>query len=313
MRPGFRFRKIKPELLGEEPSDWRAYIPVYAPLVRDLGEVCSLGDRYILSIGAHATHGTLLMDRIAPDPLTIERSVSCCTLLTYALDSPVIPQHSATAPYEARGVKGFDRTFRHTPVRSVERYFSALAEAAEASLIFLEKPRTLSVQRTLMRDYPPRGSWTFYPWPPTDAIWRALHAYALGVAAVAANARVLNFWRAVEAVTTRATRLSLYMSLPKVRTAPVWAEAFGVEQKTVNVARDLKTTAMRQYRVLQTARGSKRAALDFLYWEGRGKAAHADRRSLEYDSGSLVAAQLEDATLLRFFARVAIERAWAAG
>src|ERR1700751_5516138 len=106
MQPGFRSRKINPALLGQRPSDWRAYIRISAPL-RDLREVCSLGDRYILSAGAHLTHGHLLMDKDGREPLTIERSLSCCALLTYALDSPVVPQHSAAHGYEAPDVKGF--------------------------------------------------------------------------------------------------------------------------------------------------------------------------------------------------------------
>ena len=92
----------------------------------------------------------------------------------------------------------------------------------------------------------------------------------------------------------------------------MWAVSFGVEAATVNVTRDLKTFAKKRYRALLRSHGSADAALGFLYWEGRGKAAHADGSSLEYDSGSLVAAQLEDATLLRFLARAAIERAWSA-
>src|SRR5260370_42642596 len=124
MRPGFRPRKVKPALLGERPSDWRAYIPLHAPL-RDLGEVCSLGDHYVLSAGAHLTHGHLLMDKGGPQPLNIERSLSCCALLTYALDSPVVPQHSASHGYEAPDVKGFDNTFRNSPARSSESYFGA--------------------------------------------------------------------------------------------------------------------------------------------------------------------------------------------
>ena len=291
---------------------------MHAPLLRDLGEVCSIGDRYVLSAGAHLTHGHLLMDRSGPRPLTIELSLSCCALLTYALDSPVIPQHSAATPYEAPDVDGFDRAFRRAPVRNAERYFSALAEAADASLVFLEEPRVVSIQRTLTRDYRPPGSWPFYPWPPNAKIWRALHAYALGVTSVAANGRVLNFWRATEApsprscVRTKSTRASLFSSLEHARVAPVWAVSTGVETSTVNVTRSLKTSAMRRYRALLRSHGSANAALAFLYWEGRGKAAHADRSSLEYDSGSLVAAQLEDATLLRFLARAAIERAWSA-
>jgi hypothetical protein len=56
-KPRFRVRKIQGHLLGNDPKDWYAYIPVNAPLVRDSGEVVSIGDRYLFSMGAHMTHG----------------------------------------------------------------------------------------------------------------------------------------------------------------------------------------------------------------------------------------------------------------
>jgi hypothetical protein len=128
---------------------------------------------------------------------------------------------------------------------------------------------------------------------------------------VAAPARILNFWRATEAVTTQAERRALFKTLGSQQVAPVWATAYRLhEQRTINMVRRLKTAAVRHYKTLLAAHGSSDAALDYLYWEARGKAAHADRKSLEYDSGTLVAVQLGDATLLQFMARVAIEQAW---
>jgi len=310
MRPGFRSRRIESALLGNRPSDWRAYVPLYAPL-SDLHEVCSLGDRYIVSAGAHLTHRHLLMDKGGPQPLNIERSLSCCALLTYALDSPVVPQHSASHGSNVSDVKGFDRTFRNSPIRTAERYFEALAQAAEAAGVFYEIPRTISIQQTMTRDRPPSGSWNYYPWPPTERIWRAVHAYSQASLSVAAPTRVLNFWRAVEAVTTRAERRALFTTLLSQRIAPVWATAYCLRGPvTMNIARRLKTDAVRRYRTLVSALGSPDAALDYLYLEARGKAAHADQKSLEYDSGTLVASHFVDATLLRFLARVAIDQAW---
>jgi len=88
---------------------------------------------------------------------------------------------------------------------------------------------------------------------------------------------------------------------------PVWATEWGVQLKTVNVSASLRRVALSRYKALVANKGSSDAALDMLFWESRGRAAHADRSSLEYDSGFLVAEQLLDATLLQYAARVAIE------
>ena len=91
--PGFHYQPIRWELLGETPDDWRAYIPVAAPHLCDSGDVISIGDRYFLSMGAHATHEHLLMDKTAMEPLTIAKSFAATALVAFAIDSPVVPQH----------------------------------------------------------------------------------------------------------------------------------------------------------------------------------------------------------------------------
>jgi len=56
--------------------------------------------------------------------------------------------------------------------------------------------------------------------------------------------------------------------------------------------------------------GGEDAALDWLYWERRGKAAHADRSSLDFEGLAAFADQIDDAALCQYMARVAIERMW---
>jgi len=315
MRPGFRQRRIKNELLGHMPSDWRTIVQIVSPVASGLREVLSLGDRYVISFGAHGHHQHLLMDRSGSSPLTIETSLSCCALLGYAVDGPVVPLHYADSPHDVSNVRDFDLSFRSTPFHSANKYFEALSLVAEAASELYEGRKAawkaVSVQRILTRRMPTKGKWPYYPWPKSDALWRAVHAYALGSLSVPTPSRVLNFWRSVEAVTTHKSRVALFETLPSHNVAPVWATAWGPQPKTVNVARGLKGNAVARYRHLVKNHGSASKALDAIYWEGRGKAAHADKRSLEFDSGFLVAAQLHDAELLRFFARVAIERAWA--
>ena len=51
-------------------------------------------------------------------------------------------------------------------------------------------------------------------------------------------------------------------------------------------------------------------ALDWLFWERQGKAAHADKSSLDFEGLSSFSDQLRDAILIQYMARVAIEQTW---
>src|SRR6478609_3208621 len=88
--PEFQWSQIKAEMLGQDDTDWRAYIEVRSAAIRESHEVVSIGDRYLLSLGAHATHCMLLMDKNAPEPLTVARALLCCAIVTFATDSPVV-------------------------------------------------------------------------------------------------------------------------------------------------------------------------------------------------------------------------------
>ena len=56
--------------------------------------------------------------------------------------------------------------------------------------------------------------------------------------------------------------------------------------------------------------GTTKDALDWLYWERRGKAAHADKSSLDFEGLSSFSDQVSDAILFQYMARVAIEHKW---
>lgn len=98
---------------------------------------------------------------------------------------------------------------------------------------------------------------------------------------------------------------------------PVWTEATRIpitkyRPQRLDACRLLRKVAIRRRDELVAKHGSIKAALKFVYEEDRGKAAHADRISLEYDLAEFVGDQLQDAELLRYMARVAIEHAWTA-
>jgi hypothetical protein len=130
----------------------------------------------------------------------------------------------------------------------------------------------------------------------------------------------LNFYRALEASVggvqgAKARREALFSKVPTESVRPVYAEVrdFSDERRNwrlLDVNRKLRASARARYGSLLSIQGSAAAALDHLAREGRGKAAHADVVSLEYDRFASLAEQVLDAELLEYFARIAIEANW---
>ena len=313
---GFQFSRMRPELLGKGPEDWRAYVEVRASSIPELPTVISLGNRYLLSPGLHATHMFLLMDKCAPEPLTVERCLNCCALISFASDSQVIPV-PRPIKFDATDVRRFSQTLRGTVFRTIDEYGDKLGDIAEVAEVYNQSGFTHphSVFRILRPRLPKRGYWLYYPWPPSEQIFRGLSAYWLGVLSVLPPSRILNFWRCMEAVTTKAEREEIFTNLHLAKVAPIWTEATRIpilKYKTGNfdAVRLLRRAALQRRHDLIQKHGGAKEALDFIYWEGRGKAAHADKKSLEYDMAMFIGDQLRDAELLHYMARVAIETSW---
>lgn len=317
--PGFRWSKIKPEMLGRDDRDWHAYIEVRSAAIPELLDVVSIGDRYLLSLGAHATHTALLMDKNAPEPLTVARCLLCCAVLTFATDSPIVPVLH-TGKFGANDTHPFARTLRGTAFRTVDEYGEKLSNLLEAADVYTQTGFSSphSITRTMMHSDPKPDCWIYYPWPPAEAVSRSLAAYWMASLSILPPSRILNFWRAMEAVTPSSERETLLADLHLGRLSPVWTEATRIpvikhRPRRLDACRLLRRVAIRRRDELIAKHRSAKAASRFIYEEGRGKAAHADRKSLEYDMVAFVGAQLRDAELLRYMARVAIERAWNAG
>jgi hypothetical protein len=107
---------------------------------------------------------------------------------------------------------------------------------------------------------------------------------------------------------------------PKVHGMGVVIDGDGVHEKEihrkvstvrVDLARRLKRHAIARRDALVRQHGSLEAALKFLYDIRRGKAAHADQSAAEYDHFDDLADLAADSELVRFAARVALEKVWA--
>lgn len=315
MRPGFQFTKFNAALVPRRVREWRSFVQLGAPDLTDNTEIVSLGDEYFVSLGAHMTHGILLMDRAAAQPLTLERALRCCALLSFILDSPVVPLPNKLAEkrYRLAGLSSF-RAFQRSVHGSVEEYLEALSQAAQLTAgIFRPPERQLRFGHRLVQA-PTSEQWPYVALPTRDETWRALMAYWSGLLSIAVPGRILNFWRSIEASTRDKTkRFAIFSALDRARVRPVWivTSSFPANERAVkNLMVRTRRAALRHKNDLVMTHGTEQAAWDILYDMRRGKAAHADRNAIEYDQLHSLPLQARDSELLRYTARVAIERDW---
>jgi hypothetical protein len=198
-----------------------------------------------------------------------------------------------------------------TTIRSVDDYFSGLELAVEGASEFVNNQfgEHWIVRRSLPSLSRRSKKWVFLPWPKQPSTIRALLAYWSGLLSLTATGRIINFWRALEALTSRNDRSVMFKTLDSHRAYPVWSYIyyFGREGRTVNASAALRAAALKQRAELLRREGSSDAALDHLYFTRRGKAAHADRASAE--SAADLADQLRDSELIRHMARLSLDRA----
>jgi DNA-binding TFAR19-related protein (PDSD5 family) len=76
------------------------------------------------------------------------------------------------------------------------------------------------------------------------------------------------------------------------------------------VARILRRRALKRLKKLIAKHGNATSALNDIYLQRRGKAAHADNFTVEFDALGEVPEQIQDAELIKYMARVAIEQHW---
>lgn len=338
MKPGFTFRKMRLELYNGGLNAWQTCVPVSAAQLFESRQIISLGDKYYFSVGAHYSHQCFLLSRNRQEPLTVEKSLAASSLLTFAINSPVVPdfthytrgkngyyvdqagsvkksKRTKTSHQAPTNFRKFDRELSRTGLKSYD-YFFALMVIAETLDVLTDigKPGFGSERKI------PSGRMGTDPlisWPSSDRTWRALTAYWSGILSLAIPGRILNFWRAVEAVTNKNERYRIFANLEDCQIKPVWTRSLIIQPpgstdywRTTNDSRVLKRRALRRRKELINLSGSTDRALDWLYMESRGKAAHADRSSLDFDGLSSFSDQVRDAILFQFMARVAIERTW---
>jgi hypothetical protein len=312
-------RSIDPTLVAAKHTDYASFISLFAPAFPDAGELISLGNRYTVSLGAHSTHAILLMDKSGSVPLTIQTVFSLCSLLAYVTDSPVVPMPLSNVSRPPNDAGWSSLHLIGTSIRSLDDYLEIVTAVAGISQRLLDIDSHVPYEFWAEREFPigawDEDKWVYISLPDRMEVWRALAAYSSGMLGVLAPGRLLNYWRALEAMTTRQQRDALFADLPALNARPVWSRSHPRKIGRryffrFNATARLRRRALHHWHDICGQYGSAPAALKHLHSDKRGKAAHADKQALEYEGLSTLAEQHRDAELLRYCARVAIDQAW---
>lgn len=283
---------------------WSQIISLATPLYESR-EIISFGGRAYLITGGIGPHFTgLLVPK--GKPLSLGDLFLICAQASFFVDGAVVPRIS----YEQRRRNFSELTtlnalFKKAHHQGVDAYFQALESAAE-TCDDLFAHVTNGGARVL--EATQRTKWLYCDLPSNDNVKRALFCYWSALLTLPVGGRIINFWRAFEAIAnTPQLRATLFSDLPNGRLAPIYSLSYP-DTGLINLMLPLRRRAVARRKRLLATHGTADAAVRFLHALRRGKAAHADQVTLEYDYLSDLRGQFEDAELMRYMARVAIEK-----
>ncbi len=145
--------------------------------------------------------------------------------------------------------------------------------------------------------------------PNNKKLKMAFSVYRQALLSIEPQAMILNYWRVLEATTTKEKRYDLINSFLSKKIRPV---------KCVNPPQFNQFNLMTKYRKiikkyfedLLMIHKSPNAILDYLYKQRRNPSAHADINILEVNIDISLVSLYKDALLLKYLSRCAIEEFW---
>lgn len=298
-------RDIHPVSSDNVVSSWE----LKAAFLEDSGEVVEINGNHILSVGAHASHTCLLMS--TRQKLQYDRAFEICNVLTYLFDSPIHLKYGDGTQVRSlfRGMRpyinliGFDCLANDYLFQDkiTERY-ELVSEAAGDGFMRLLPFRTFAT-----------SSVTAFDIPNKPCLQRAFHAYRQGVFSVDPEGAILNYWRALEPITNKQQRYEILDTFESICLQPIYSQRLSIRRKSTR-----KFNLLRRYRDylseyvsgLEDIIGPRSTILDHLYFNRRCPSAHATDDILQIEDDVNLVTLFNDALLLRYMARCAIENYW---
>jgi len=303
---GFFIKKIDLKLYPTSPKDLKSNWLVIAPSLSDSLDCVEIDNKYLLSIGDHAPHITLLFSK--KENLNYLNAVKISNILSYLLDTvihvggpnnkDVIKKHyrGLTSYYKLKGIT-FNDQF------SLERKIAENYDIIN-DVVGDFHTRVISNKQFI-------GNKSFgLELPKDDKIERAIMAYKQGILSFEPYGQILNYWRVLEALTSIKERCKLFENFCSIRLNPVYAYDSYSNREIINLIPTYKRYIKPYYMKLKDMHGNSTILCNFFYKNKRCSIAHNNYDALHETESVTLASLYKDALLLKIIARCAIERSW---
>ena len=286
---------------------------VVMPQLFDAIDCVQIGSEYVLSIGAHDTHTNLLLS--VSHRATVQDIRQIENIISYIFDAPCLltfPKNKRSALAYYRGLKKYFDLIGHRSFSNFNTVENHLAEIWETVGTLVSDGYLRVLPRERIRN-PDARCWTCDR-PHDLRLNRAIAVYRQALISPEPQGMILNYWRTLEAVTTKAQRYSIAQSLKTHRLKAVRV----FDPYNTSRARDTAFNLMAKYRRhvliyfrrLVSTHGSPSNVIDHLYMNRRNPSAHAEHSILDLSGNITLLSLYEDALLLKYICRCAVESYW---
>ena len=303
------------EIYPSEPKDCKSVWNIFMPAILDEGDCIQINKKYILSIGAHDVHTSLLLSvKHDIDFLTIQ-DISC--FLSYLFDSLVHCGLSNKKKDITSYLSGLSSYFRLIGRRTFKTIWT-VQEQVYSAYEAVGDTTGDDFHRVMPFDLWDKGENISCgcEFPNNDKIRRAFFSYKQGLLSIEPQGMILNYWRSIEAVSSLNDRYNLIRSFRNQQLRPV--KAIDLNKPNINDSRPKSFNLMLRYKKfiikyfdkLTQTHGGPENVLDHFYKNRRCPSAHSRTNILEVNRNVSLSSLFNDALLLKYLARCAIEEYW---
>lgn len=300
------------EIFPNKPKDVKSAWAVIMPQMYDVIDCLQIGKKYVLSIGAHDTHQILLLS--VEYKASYLEVVEIANLLSYLFDTVCHIGYPDRKSETKTYLKGLRPYFKLVGCPTSRKFYTIEDRIAEIFELANEIAGDGYLRILPYNSYADRRSRCCSCDLPSDKkLKRALVVYRQALLSIEPQGMILNYWRVLEATTTKSERYQLIRTFLQDRVKPI--KCFhpmesDEKHRYFNIIPRHRKAVRRYFEKLLKAHKTPDNILDHLYKNRRCPSAHAQTNILEVTKDVSLVSLYSDALLLKYLSRCAIERLW---
>lgn len=303
---------IVDEISPSSPKDVKTAWGVIMPQMYDVGDCIQIDKKYLLSIGAHDTHQILLLS--AKYTISYLRIMEIANLISYLFDTICyigFPDDEDEIKTYFKGLHFYFKLIGHPTWRDRITVEERISNIFELSNEIAGDGYLRLLPYNLYAD--PQSRCCSCDILNNVRLKRALAVYRQALLSTEPQGMILNYWRVLEAVTSKSERYDLIRTFLQDRLKPIKCfKPFppGSSQKPFNLISRYRRSIKGYFSRLLQTHNTPDSILDHLYKNRRNPSAHANTDILEVTTNVSFVSLYRDALLLKYLSRCAIERFW---